>query len=198
MSARSLQKHSSRFWNSLSPTAFSASTRNSINNYRAAAMGSPVSPIFANIYMEHLESITICTFPSLIKWCFRCVDDVHRPNRKVQINKFEEHLIPIDPHVKFTTELPGTDGLPFLDALTKPSPNSIESTVYRKPAPTDRYLDYSSHHPISAKLSVMRKPSSTELKKYVLHLHSLQKKWIPFKSSTRQPLSSTILSSWGH
>ena len=29
-----LQKNSSSFWNSLSPTAFSASTRNSINNYR--------------------------------------------------------------------------------------------------------------------------------------------------------------------
>ena len=34
MSARYLQKNSSRFWNSLSPTAISASTRNSINNYR--------------------------------------------------------------------------------------------------------------------------------------------------------------------
>ena len=33
MSARSLQKNSLSFWNSLSPTASSASTRNSINNY---------------------------------------------------------------------------------------------------------------------------------------------------------------------
>ena len=34
MSARYLQKNSSSFSNSLSPTASSASTRNSINNYR--------------------------------------------------------------------------------------------------------------------------------------------------------------------
>ena len=34
MAARSLQKNSSSFWNSLSPTASSASTRNFINNYR--------------------------------------------------------------------------------------------------------------------------------------------------------------------
>ena len=33
MSARSQQKNSSSFWNSLSPTGSSASTRNSINNY---------------------------------------------------------------------------------------------------------------------------------------------------------------------
>ena len=34
MSARSLQKNSSGFWNSLSPTASSASITDSINNYR--------------------------------------------------------------------------------------------------------------------------------------------------------------------
>ena len=55
--------------------------------------------------------------------------------------------------IKFTIELPGTDGLPFLDTLTEPNPNSIGSKVYRKP--TDRYLDYNSNHPISAKLSVI-------------------------------------------
>ena len=54
--------------------------------------------------------------------------------------------------MQFTIELPGTDGLPFLDTLTKPTPNSIESTVYRKPTHTDR-------HPMSAKLSVIQ-PSS--------------------------------------
>ena len=47
------------------------------------------------------------------------------------------------------------DVLPFLDALTKPTPNSIESTVYRKPTHTDRYLDYNSNYHISAKLSVI-------------------------------------------
>ena len=52
-------------------------------------------------------------------------------------------------------ELPGTDGLPFLDTLTQPTPNSIESTVYRKPTHTDRYLDYNSNQPLSAKLSVI-------------------------------------------
>ena len=59
------------------------------------------------------------------------------------------------PHIKFTIQLPGTDGLPFLDTLTKPTPNYTESTVYRKLTYTDRYLDYNSNHPISAKLSVI-------------------------------------------
>ena len=81
--------------------------------------------------------------------------DVHSATRKDQVNKLQEHLNSIDLHIKFTIELPGTDGLPFLDTLTKPTPISIEPTVYRKPTPMDRYLDYNSKCPISAKLSVI-------------------------------------------
>ena len=90
-----------------------------------------------------------------MKWWFRYVDDVHSAIRKDQVNKLQEHLNSIDLHIKFTIELPGTDGFPFLDTLTKPTPNSIESTVYRKNTHRDRYLDYTSNHPISAKLSVI-------------------------------------------
>ena len=122
---------------------------------QGAALGSPVSPVTANIYMEYFESLAIPSSPTLIKLWFRYVDDVHSATRKGQVNKLKEHLNSIDPHIKFTIELPGTDGLPFLETLTKPTPNSIESTVYGKPTHTDRYLDYNSKHPISAKLSVI-------------------------------------------
>ena len=78
------------------------------------------------------------------------------PPGKIKSNQLQEHLNSIDPCIKFTKELPGTNGLPYLDTLTKPTPNSIESTVYRKPTHTDRYLDYNSNHPISAELSVIQ------------------------------------------
>ena len=125
---------------------------------QGAAMGSPVSPVIVNIYMEHFESLAIPTSPTLIKWWFRYVDDVHSATRTDQVNKLQEHLNSIDPHIQFTIELPGTDGLPFLDTLTKPTPNSIESTIYRIFTHTDRYLDYNSNHPISAKLSIIHTP----------------------------------------
>ena len=88
-------------------------------------------------------------------WWFRYVDDVYSAIRKDQVNQLQKDLNSIDSHIKFTMELPGTDGLPFLDTLAKPTPNSFVSTVYRKPTQTDRYLDYNSNYPISAKLSVM-------------------------------------------
>ena len=110
---------------------------------QSAAMGSPISPVIANIYMEHFEPLAIPTSPTLIKWCFRYVDDIHSATRKDQVNKLQEYLSSINPPIKFTTELPGMNWLPFLDTLTKLTPNSIESTVYRKPTQTYRYLDYS-------------------------------------------------------
>ena len=115
--------------------------------------------------MEYFESLAIPSSPTLIKWWFRYVDDLHSATRKDQVNKLQEHLKSIDQHIKFTIELPGTDGIPLLNTLTKPicvggfsvdcGFNSIEPTVYRKPTHTDRYLDYNSNHPISAKLSVI-------------------------------------------
>ena len=94
-------------------------------------MGSPVSPVIADIYLEHVESLAIPISPTSIKWWFRYVDDVHSANQKDQVNKLQEHLNSIHPHIKFNIDVQGTDGLSFLDTLTKPTPKSIESTVYR-------------------------------------------------------------------
>ena len=105
--------------------------------------------------MEYFESLAIPSSPTLIKWWFRYVDDVHSATRNDQVNQLQEHLNSINLQIKFTIELPGTDGLPFLDTLTKPTLNSIESTVYRKPTHINRYLDYKSNHSISAELSVI-------------------------------------------
>ena len=79
--------------------------------------------------MEHFESLTIPTSPPLIKWQLRYVDDVHSATRKEQVNILQEHLNSIDAHIKFTIKLPGIDGLPFQDTLTKPTPNYIESSL---------------------------------------------------------------------
>ena len=106
--------------------------------------------------MKHFEFLAIPTSTTLIKLCFRYVNDVHSVTRKDQINKLQEYLNSNrSTHPIFTIVYSGTDGLPFLDTLTNPTPNSIQSTVYRKPTHTDRYLDYNSNQPISAKLSVI-------------------------------------------
>ena len=48
-----------------------------------AVMGSPVSPVIANIYMEYFEELTLgpqCPIPT--PWWKRYVDDNHLHNQK--------------------------------------------------------------------------------------------------------------------
>ena len=47
-------------------------------------------------------------------------------------------------------------GIPFLDTYPKPQGEHIAVAVYRKPTHTDRYLDFNSSHPVSAKRAVVR------------------------------------------
>ena len=62
-----------------------------------------------------------------------------------------------DPHIQFTTEDAKPDGsLPLLNTIVLPQPdNSLLISVYRKPTHTDLYLQWGSHHHLSAKFSVI-------------------------------------------
>ena len=86
---------------------------------QGAAMGSPVSPVIFK-YLHGTLWILSHSYISNMKWCFGYVDDVHSVTRKDQFNQLQEHLNSINWHIKLTIELPATDGLPFLDTLTKP------------------------------------------------------------------------------
>ena len=70
---------------------------------------------------------------------------------------FLQHLNSIDDHIQFTSEDQRPDGsMPFLDILVIPEQDgSLSTTVYRKPTHTDLYLQWDSHHTVSAKYSVV-------------------------------------------
>ena len=54
-------------------------------------------------------------------------------------------------------EVESNGRLPFLDVLLEHEEDgSISTTVYRKPTHTDRYLDFSSHHPLAHKIAVVK------------------------------------------
>ena len=49
------------------------------------------------------------------------------------------------------------DPSPFLDTVVKPEADgSLSISVYRKPTHTDQYLQWNSHHHLSAKFSVIQ------------------------------------------
>ncbi|KAJ0170974.1 hypothetical protein K1T71_013746 [Dendrolimus kikuchii] len=111
------------------------------------AMGSPVSPVVADIFMEDFEQKALDTAPAKPKMYKRYVDDTFAvlPNDKV--SAFLDHLNSISSNIKFTMELEANNKLAFLDVLILRNPdNTLGHTVYRKPTHTDKYLNGSSHH----------------------------------------------------
>ena len=121
------------------------------------AMGSPLSPVIANIYMEHFEELALQTAPLKPSLWLRYVDDTfvlwdHRED----ITPFLDHLNSLRPSIQFTMETEVDNKLPFLDVQVEKSEEAFRTSVYRKPTATDRYLNFKSHHPDTVKKGIVR------------------------------------------
>ena len=111
-------------------------------------MGSPLSPVIANLYMEHLEENAMqrSPLPPHLWLCY--VDDtfVIWPHGQDELQCFHEHLNGQHPNMKFTIEHEKENKLAFLDVLVTRSKTGLYTGVYRKPTHMDRYIPFHSHH----------------------------------------------------
>ena len=69
-----------------------------------AAMGSPISPIIANLYMEAFEKQAISTAPHPPSQWRRFVDDTFVIIKKAQKDSFISHINSIDKKIQLTME----------------------------------------------------------------------------------------------
>ena len=124
---------------------------------KGGAMGSPISPIVANLFMEDLETRALATAPSTPTLWKRFMDDTFIIIQRTQKDTFLQHINAIDDNIHFTCEEAREDGsIPFLDMLITPDEGGrLNTTVYRKPTHTDQYLHWDSHHAITSKYSVI-------------------------------------------
>ena len=122
-----------------------------------AAMGSSISPIVANLYMEDLETKAIQSAPNPPSFWRRFVDDTLTIMESSQVESFSNHLNSIDHNIQFTKKQSRPDGsVPFLDiSITPKEDGSLSTTVYRKPTHTDLYLQWDSNHTMTSKYSVV-------------------------------------------
>ena len=122
-----------------------------------AAMGSPLSPIVANLYMESFEVEALTSAPHPPHLWKRFVDDTFTILQSSKRDGFLEYLNSIDQHIQFTAEDQRSDGaMPFLDILVTPGKDgSLSTSVYRKPTHTDLYLQWDIHHTLTSKYSVI-------------------------------------------
>lgn len=116
---------------------------------QGAPMGSPLSPIIANLFMEDFEIRALENAVHKPKLWLRYVDDtfVIWSHGVDKLKTFLEYLNNIHPSIQFTMEVEVQGQLPFLDILVIKKPNgALGHTVYRKPTHTNRYLNAHSHH----------------------------------------------------
>ena len=142
-------------------TTYFSSKGNIYQQKKGVAMGSPLSPIAVDLFMEWLEQEAIATAPQHCKsrlWK-RYVDDVLEIIKRGEAENLTKHLDQIDPtgSFKFTFEEEKDGSIPFLDTEISRKPDgSLKLSIYRKATHTNQYLQFQSHHPLHQKLGVVR------------------------------------------
>ena len=125
------------------------------------AMGSSLSPVLANIYMEFFETSLLPNINivgvKLILWK-RYVDDTFallETNDEESLDRFLESLNSQEDSIKFTLEKSQNDCIPFLDVYVVKTNNGFETKVFRKSTHTNSYIHYFSGHSNDIKRGVI-------------------------------------------
>ncbi|CAH8587573.1 unnamed protein product [Schistosoma rodhaini] len=121
------------------------------------AMGSPLGPVLANIFMGMIER-QVSQFIDGITLYKRYVDDilVILP-QSTDINQVNDLFNAIHPNLKVTYEEENNNELAFLDILLHRRPDgSIRRRVHRKPTWSGQYLHFTSFCPIQYKRSIVK------------------------------------------
>ena len=110
------------------------------------AMGSPLDPVLANIFMVELKRNIIPTLSNDISLWKRYYKDICFI-KLTSINKVLETLNSYHKHIKFTIEIETENKISFLDVLLIRNNNLISTKVYRKNTNTDMYINWKSFAP---------------------------------------------------
>ena len=124
------------------------------------AMGSPLSPILAEIFLKNLEENHISKHPLYMKHVLswhRFVDDilVFFSGTMRDSDDLLKYLNSIHSHITFTVELESERSLPFLDLRIGRNElcNQLNFEIYRKPTTTGHLIPYDSTHPFQHKIA---------------------------------------------
>jgi hypothetical protein len=122
------------------------------------AMGSPLGPLFANVFMSNFERKYMAELRELgVRVWYRYVDDVFASlNNPEQASNILSLLNSKHPNIRFTIEHESRGKLPFLDTCVIRKVDKYTTTIYRKKTFTGVYLNWSSLTSRRYKISLIR------------------------------------------
>ena len=122
------------------------------------AMGSPLGPVLANIFMCHFEEKWVMSGQVCPSFWYRYVDDTFTMfENKDTANGFLHYLNSRHNSIKFTIELEQDNEIPFLDILVKRCPNNaFVKSIYLKKSFTGLYTKWDSFTPRKYKINLIR------------------------------------------
>ncbi|XP_055700542.1 uncharacterized protein LOC129800288 [Phlebotomus papatasi] len=116
-------------------------------------MGGPLSPVIADIVMDHVLINITQRIPFQIVCLTKYVDDLfclipHDKSDEVlsYFNNYHEKL-------QFTIEKEVDGAIPYLDTYVVRQESCMRTMWYKKPIASDRMLNYHSNHPLQQKVS---------------------------------------------
>ena len=119
------------------------------------AMGSPLGPALANIFVEYYEEKLFSQTQKPPTY-FRYVDDTFAIfDHETEADEFLIKLNCLYPSLGFTFEKEKGKCLPFLDVYVERTDVGFETCVYRKPTFTGQYLRWESFSPLKCKLRLI-------------------------------------------
>ena len=120
------------------------------------AMGSPLGPVLANLFMAVNEKDWLESCDNPPSFYRRYVDDIFcLMNDEGHANDFLVYLNAKHPNIKFTMEIEKDKKLPFLDVLISSQHGNLETSVYRKNTFTGLFMNFRSFLPETYKLGLI-------------------------------------------
>ena len=141
-------------------------TRNSLflfdgvfyNQVDGVAMGSPLGPTLANIFMNYYEQkwLDTCPLEFKPKYYRRYVDDIFVMCETVEkLTLFKDYLNSKHENITFTSEVEIDGKIPFLDMMINRNNGKMVTSVYRKPTFTGVYTHFHSFIPSVYKFGLL-------------------------------------------
>ena len=118
------------------------------------AMGSPLRPTFANLFLVNYESkwLKDCPVQFAPKYYRRYVDNIFLLFKaKDHVQKFFRYMNSRHPKIKFTFEEKNDNKISFLDISITRTENKFATSIFRKKTFSGVYLNFHSHLPTDYK-----------------------------------------------